>query len=94
VICKIDAISLTCHVCRRRAARPDVIRNCCAIPGIGDRLASALSAIGITKDFAQSAAAAAGFQDCGCDGRQQALNEFGYALGIGTPPPPPTGPTP
>jgi hypothetical protein len=26
--------------------------------------------------------------DCGCSHRQQALNEWGYAVGIGLPPPP------
>jgi hypothetical protein len=56
-------------------------------PGLGDRIASGLSAIGITKERAQAVAQAVGLDDCGCGQRQAALNEFGYRLGIGTPPP-------
>lgn len=55
--------------------------------------AAGLAAIGITKDRAQAVAAAVGFADCGCADRQAALNEAGYRLGIGTPPPPSAGPT-
>ena len=55
-------------------------------PGLGDRIAAGLSAVGITKDRAQTVANAVGLEDCGCVERQQQLNEFGYRLGIGTPP--------
>jgi len=57
-----------------------------ARPGLGDYVHSALSAVGITPD---RVAAALGVDDCGCEGRRQTLNEWGYAIGIGTP----TGPT-
>jgi len=50
-----------------------------AKPGLGDIVASGLSAIGITK--ARVSALAGG--DCGCQKRQQALNELGRKVGIG-----------
>lgn len=62
-------------------------------PGLGDRVASVLSAAGITKERAQAVANAVGVNDCGCAGRQAALNRTGYRLGIGTPPPADSGPT-
>ena len=57
-------------------------------PGLGDYVHSALSAVGITPD---RVAAALGVEDCGCEERRQTLNEWGYAIGIGTPPTGPTG---
>jgi hypothetical protein len=62
-------------------------------PGLGDMLASGLAAVGITKDRAEAVANAVGVKDCGCAGRQAALNRAGYRLGIGTPPPAESGPT-
>lgn len=50
--------------------------------GLGDRVAAALDTFGITKD---RVAAAIGVKDCGCQQRQQWLNEFGTRIGIGTP---------
>jgi hypothetical protein len=50
--------------------------------GLGDRVAFALNAVGITK---RRVAAALGVKDCGCQQRQQWLNEVGYRVGIGTP---------
>lgn len=47
-------------------------------PGLGDYVASALSAVGITKDLAQAAAAAVGISDCGCGKRQAAANALGH----------------
>jgi hypothetical protein len=64
-----------------------------APPGLGDQLAAMLASMGITKERAQLLAASMGVADCGCSERQAALNQAGYRLGIGTPPPPPTGPT-
>ena len=55
-------------------------------PGLGDMVATGLAAVGITKERAQAVANAVGVRDCGCAGRQEALNRAGYALGIGTPP--------
>jgi len=50
-------------------------------PGLGDRLAAALEAIGITK---ARVSAALGVKDCGCGERQDALNALGRKiLGIG-----------
>jgi hypothetical protein len=56
--------------------------------GLGDLVAAAFASIGVTKDRAQAVAELAGFEDCGCKQRQQALTEWGYKVGIGTPPPP------
>lgn len=51
-------------------------------PGLGDMVADGLAAIGITKERVQSAAAAVGIKDCGCAGRQKALNRLGQAVGL------------
>ena len=56
--------------------------------GLGDLVAAAFASVGITKDRAQAVANAIGVEDCGCKQRQQALTEWGYKVGIGTPPPP------
>lgn len=50
-----------------------------AKPGLGDMVASGLSAVGITK---QRVSAIVG-GDCGCQKRQEALNALGRRLGIG-----------
>lgn len=54
-----------------------------ARPGLGDRVASALDAVGITKARVQAVASMVGVKDCGCKQRQQALNAIGRRLGIG-----------
>jgi hypothetical protein len=56
--------------------------------GLGDMIAAGLSYVGITKE--RVAAIVGG--DCGCDGRQQFLNEAGRAIGIGLPPSSPEPP--
>ena len=56
-------------------------------------VADGLAAVGITKKRAQAVANAVGISDCGCEGRQQALNSVGHWMGIGTPPPADPGPT-
>jgi hypothetical protein len=48
-------------------------------------IASGLNAVGITKARVQAVSDAVGISDCGCEQRQQWLNQAGYALGIGTP---------
>ena len=48
-------------------------------PGLGDRVASALSAIGITKERVSAVVGG----DCGCAKRQEALNALGRRVGIG-----------
>ena len=48
-------------------------------PGLGDIVASGLSAIGITKERVSKLAGG----DCGCHKRQEALNELGRKIGIG-----------
>ena len=50
-----------------------------AKPGLGDRVASALAAVGITKERVSKAIG----KPCGCAKRQQRLNELGRRLGIG-----------
>jgi hypothetical protein len=47
--------------------------------GLGDMVASALSAVGITKDRVSKAIG----KPCGCAKRQQRLNELGRKFGIG-----------
>jgi hypothetical protein len=89
--CQVDEHQLVCVKCGSKVFSAHVIRNC--RPGLGDRVASALSAAGITKERAQAVASAVGIRDCGCAGRQAALNRAGYRLGIGTPPPAESGPT-
>lgn len=48
-------------------------------PGLGDMVASGLSAVGITKERVSRAIG----KPCGCENRQQWLNEAGKRLGIG-----------
>ena len=48
-------------------------------PGLGDMVASALSAVGITKERVSKAIG----KPCGCAKRQQALNRIGRKFGIG-----------
>jgi len=50
--------------------------------GLGDHVADALAAFGITKERLEAAMG----RPCGCDERQQLLNQVGYRLGIGDPP--------
>ena len=50
-----------------------------ARPGLGDMVASGLSAIGITKERVSAAVG----KPCGCAKRQAALNELGRRIGIG-----------
>ena len=47
--------------------------------GLGDMVASALSAVGITKERVSAAIG----RPCGCAERQQALNDIGRKFGIG-----------
>ena len=49
------------------------------LAGLGDIVASGLSAIGITKERVSALAGG----DCGCSKRQQQLNELGRKIGIG-----------
>lgn len=70
-----------CVRCGVRRAPPYPRRNC--HPGLGDRVAAGLSAVGVTKE---RVTAVLGVRDCGCEQRQQLLNEIGYAVGIGKKP--------
>ena len=47
--------------------------------GLGDMVASALAAIGITKERVSAVVGG----DCDCPQRQEALNELGRKIGIG-----------
>ena len=49
--------------------------------GLGDMVAAGLSAVGITKERVSAVVG-----DCNCEQRQEALNEFGRAIGIGRAP--------
>jgi len=48
-------------------------------PGLGDRVASALAAVGITKERVSKALG----KPCGCAKRQAKLNDLGRRFGIG-----------
>jgi hypothetical protein len=82
---KIDGV-WRCFICG--AAAPDQSvphrgKCVCEQPqkhGLGDLVASGLSAIGITKE---RVSAALGVKDCGCKKRQQQLNDLGRRIGIG-----------
>jgi hypothetical protein len=63
------------HVCETSKPR--------AKPGLGDMVATGLSAVGITKERVQAVASAVGVEDCGCKKRQEALNNLGRKFGIG-----------
>jgi hypothetical protein len=80
--CDIDATTCRCRVCGAAVSGPHVRRNC--RPGLGDYVHAGLAAVGITP---ARVAAALGVEDCGCEGRRQALNQAGYVIGIGAPPP-------
>ena len=79
---------MKCVKCGVAATAPNVLRPCPFVvrPGLGDIVASGLSAVGITKARAQAVAEAIGLEDCGCSRRQQLLNELGHRIGIGSPP--------
>jgi hypothetical protein len=47
--------------------------------GLGDMVAAGLEAVGITKELVSAAVG----RDCGCAGRQEALNALGRRIGIG-----------
>ena len=59
--------------------RPVVAGETTHVAGLGDMVASGLSAIGITKERVSAAVGG----DCGCQKRQEALNELGRKIGIG-----------
>jgi len=50
--------------------------------GLGDMVATGLSAVGITKERVQAVASKVGIKDCGCAKRQAALNRLGEKLGL------------
>ena len=94
VTCDIDAASLCCRVCGARVSGPHVRRNC-GPPrlGLGDLTASALAAVGITKERVEAVVGG----PCGCPERQAWLNAAGEKwLGLppGTTPPPEIDPGP
>lgn len=60
---------------RQAVKRLRVVQN----PGLGDRVASALAAIGVTKERVSKALG----RPCGCAKRQAKLNELGRKFGIG-----------
>ena len=81
--CDIDPETLKCRRCHARVTRLGIDRNCsCAsAPGLGDRFASALDTVGITKDRVEAVFGG----PCGCDERQAWMNEAGEKW-LGLPP--------
>jgi hypothetical protein len=80
--CTIEPGLHRCTVCGRLARHRNTnIHAECRGPqpmGLGDMIASGLAYVGITNE---RVAALVG--DCGCQQRQEALNEFGRSIGIG-----------
>ena len=74
-----------CTVCGRLARHATThVHAECRGPqpmGLGDMIAAGLSYVGITKE--RVAAIVGG--DCGCQQRQDALNQWGQAVGVGLP---------
>lgn len=70
--CDIDPSSLRCRVCGASVSAPHVRRNCGthAPPGLGDYVANALSAVGITKERVEAVVGG----PCGCSERQGYIN--------------------
>lgn len=82
--CDLDEQAV-CRQCNRQASHPRARRICDAI-GLGTHLATALDAVGVTKQRAAAAAAAVGLGSCGCEERERWMNEVSAAyLGIGRP---------
>ena len=81
--------SCRCDRCGKVIAKPrnhqaEVVPHGCLgpKPGLGDRVAAVLSAVGITEDRAQAVAKSVGIKDCGCKRRREALNKLGEKLGL------------
>ena len=76
-----DARQYPCHP-RDVTVGSKVLRCDAKAPGLGDHVASALSAVGITKERVSKALG----RPCGCKQRQQKMNGWGRKwLGIGGP---------
>jgi len=73
--CDIDDSSLQCSRCGARFVHARVVSQCPGrrSPGLGDRVASALDSVGITKERVEALVGG----PCGCSGRQAALNAAG-----------------
>lgn len=71
-----------CPRCGFVPSHASVLRNCPSFPsGLGDYVAAGLSAVGITKERVEAMVGG----PCGCDERQEALNEIGHKyLGLPT----------
>jgi hypothetical protein len=48
-------------------------------PGLGDRVAAGIAAVGITEN---RVARVLGVKDCGCKKRREALNQIGRSIGL------------
>ena len=80
--CDIDPESMLCRRCGCRVTHAGVRRNCgTPPPGLGDYVANALSAIGITTERVEAVVGG----PCGCPERQAAMNAAGAAW-LGMPP--------
>jgi hypothetical protein len=79
VACNFDNDATTCQRCGFVAKTSGTRKSCTPKHGLGDMVASGLSAIGITKERVSKLAGG----DCGCAKRQAALNELGRKIGIG-----------
>ena len=69
--CDIDEKTMSCRICGGAVTSTRVKRNC--RPGLGDRVASALDSVGITKARVEQLVGG----PCRCPERQAALNAAG-----------------
>lgn len=80
---------LRCAKCGRTAKVRHLRRRCISfgpprsVKGLGDIVADGFAAFGITKERAQAVASVVGISDCGCEKRQELLNDLGRKIGIG-----------
>ncbi len=80
VLCIVPENGVACEVCGK-VLRAGVRRRCpgAAPRGLGDRVADTLALAGITKERVEAVLGG----PCGCDQRQEALNDLGRKIGLG-----------
>ena len=81
--CRIDSKTLRCVRCGSQFGSAKTLCECpiSEVPGLGDYVANALSAVGITKERVEAVVGG----PCGCSGRQAAMNAAA-AKWLGMPP--------
>jgi hypothetical protein len=85
-LCDYDPVDLRCRACGHQARRLPTFRECRPPPVevwrpfmVGDFVERWLTRCGITKERVSAVVGG----DCGCQKRQEQLNELGRRVGIG-----------